>query len=422
MSDESILNIQPGTVINGRYEVVRCLGAGSMGMVYACRHRELAGRLVAMKVLFPEVASDETAKIRFENEIFASYEVNHPNVVRAYEYFHDGDLIAFTMEYIGGGDLADKLGGTQPLPIPSIIRMLTQMASGVSAIHKAGIIHRDLKPENILLTPQGDIKITDFGIARTGVVRGLTQHGGVVGTIDYVSPEYLEKGEVDERSDIYSLGVLAYEMLANRPPFAGGSVIATMTMRIKEDPTPPNEIRIDTPDQLNRVVMKALSRDIEARYQTAEDLFFDLEDLASLPLETSKPEKSAARTAPEPFESSMPSEPLLPDEFLSQGSDVTEEWEIPSAPDTTDKTFTDTLGDYVAPEAKQELKSWSDQQGDYDWGEIPVEEEEEEDMTGDTSSPVVDSEHTLEIGYLLGSSVAFASGIFVGLIFLHLMN
>lgn len=281
MGEDHFLKLQPGTIVNGSYEVVKCLGAGSMGMVYACRHRELSGRLVAMKVLFAEVAGDSVATARFRNEIFASYEVNHPNVVRAYEYFRDGDMIAFTMEYVGGGDLAERIGGLEPIPIPTIIKMLQQMCSGVQAIHDAGIIHRDLKPENILITSQGDIKITDFGIARTGTGPKLTEHGGVVGTIDYVSPEYLEIGQVDARSDIYALGVLAYEMVTGESPFKGQSVIETMTMRLRTDPEPPRSLRSECPKGLSDVILKAMTRDPERRYQSAAQMQRDLQMIAS---------------------------------------------------------------------------------------------------------------------------------------------
>ena len=163
MADENLISLQPGTIVAGRYEVVKCLGAGSMGLVYACRHRELAGHLVAIKVLFPEVAQDNVAAARFRNEIVASYGVSHPNVVRAYEYFRDGDLVAYTMEFVGGGDLADQLSDPAArIEIPEIVRLLAQITSGVQSIHDAGIVHRDLKPENILLTERGDVKITDF--------------------------------------------------------------------------------------------------------------------------------------------------------------------------------------------------------------------------------------------------------------------
>jgi serine/threonine protein kinase len=284
MAQDHLLNLQPGTVVNGRYEIVKCLGTGSMGMVYACRHRELAGHLVAMKVLFSEVARDDVSAARFRNEIVASYGVSHPNVVRAYEYFKDGEIVAFTMEYIGGGDLADRLNEEEPIEIGEAIRMFLQMCSGVQAIHSAGIIHRDLKPENILITDYGDIKITDFGIARTGTGPKLTEHGGVVGTIDYVSPEYLEKGQVDHRSDIYALGILGYEMVTGQAPFKGKTVIETMTMRLKSDPALPMDLRPDCPQELNDIIMHAMARDSEKRYQSAEEMLADLKKLESIGL------------------------------------------------------------------------------------------------------------------------------------------
>lgn len=277
MADEHLISLQPGTVIGGRYEVVKCLGAGSMGLVYACRHRELQGHLVAVKVLFPEVAQDKTAAARFRNEIFASYGVSHPNVVRAYEYLRDGDLVAYTMEFVGGGDLAESLSDpSNPLSVATIIDILGQMCLGVQAIHDAGIVHRDLKPENILLTKDGQVKIADFGIARTGHGPKLTEHGGVVGTIDYVSPEYMLNSHVDWRSDIYAIGILAYEMIAGESPFRGDSVYATMTKRLKSDPKPPSAIRSDCPGELDRIVLKAMARDPETRYQSAYEMYQDL--------------------------------------------------------------------------------------------------------------------------------------------------
>ncbi len=279
MADQSLATLQPGTVISGRYEVVKCLGAGSMGLVYACRHRELAGHLVAVKVLFPDVAKDAVAAARFRNEIVASYGVSHPNVVRAYEYFRDGDLVAYTMEFVGGGDLADKLASGDRMPISVIIRYLAQITSGVQSIHEAGIVHRDLKPENILLTQEGDVKITDFGIARTGHGPKLTEHGGVVGTIDYVSPEYLEKGQVDARSDIYAIGVLGYEMITGQSPFKGDSVIATMQARLRADPPQPIQYRPDCPSRLNEIILRAMERDPEQRYQASIEIYRDLQEI-----------------------------------------------------------------------------------------------------------------------------------------------
>ncbi|RMG43712.1 MAG: serine/threonine protein kinase [Candidatus Dadabacteria bacterium] len=282
MADEHLISLQPGTVIAGRYEVVKCLGAGSMGLVYACRHRELSGHMVAVKVLFPEVAQDKIAAARFHNELFASYGVSHPNVVRAYEYLRDGDLVAYTMEYVGGGDLAERLTQVNnPIDIDDIINYLAQMCSGVQAIHDAGIVHRDLKPENILLTRDGLVKIADFGIARTNHGPKLTEHGGVVGTIDYVSPEYMLNSHVDWRSDIYAIGILGYEMIAGESPFRGDSPYATMTMRLKTDPAPPSTRRPECPPELDVIILKAMARDPEERYQSAAEMFYDLQSLMS---------------------------------------------------------------------------------------------------------------------------------------------
>ena len=290
MAEEHLISLQPGTVIAGRYEVVKCLGAGSMGLVYACRHRELAGHLVAVKVLFPEVAHDKIAAARFRNEIFASYGVSHPNVVRAYEYLRDGDLVAYTMEYVDGGALADRLERPdKPISIPDIINYLSQMCLGVQAIHDAGIVHRDLKPENILLTRDEVVKIADFGIARTGHGPRLTEHGGVVGTIDYVSPEYMLNSQVDWRSDIYAIGILGYEMVTGESPFRGDSVYATMTKRLKSDPKTPSEVRRECPKTLDAIILKAMHRDPEKRYQSAAEMFYALQDL--------QPASSAAQSA-----------------------------------------------------------------------------------------------------------------------------
>ncbi len=306
MADEHLMSLQPGTVIGGRYEVVKCLGAGSMGMVYACRHRELGGHLVAVKVLFPEVARDKIAIARFRNEIFASYGVSHPNVVRAYEYFRDGDLVAYTMEYVGGGDLAGRISPGQGLPIAETVALWKEMCAGIQAVHDAGIVHRDLKPENILLTDDGHVKITDFGIARTGHGPKLTEHGGVVGTIDYVSPEYILNSQVDWRSDIYALGILGYEMITGESPFRGDSVYATMTKRLKSDPKLPSELRPECPRELDTIIMKAMAREPENRYQSAAEIFYDLQQLdaslglgdSSADLRTSPP--IAAKPAPGP--------------------------------------------------------------------------------------------------------------------------
>lgn len=276
-------SLQPGTIIAGRYEVIKCLGAGSMGLVYCCRHRELTGHTVAVKVLFPEVAQDPVASARFRNEIFASYRVSHTNVVRAFEFIKDGDIIAYSMEYVEGGDLADRLNSKNKIDIHDGIDFLMQMAAGVQAIHDAGIVHRDLKPENILISREGVVKIADFGIARTGGAPRLTEHGGVVGTLDYVAPEYLLENKVDWRSDIYALGMLAYEMMTGELPFRAPSITMSIQLRTQKDPKHPSEMRKELPEEVGDLILSMMYRDPNIRTQSAADVYYKL-----LPLSTNR--------------------------------------------------------------------------------------------------------------------------------------
>jgi serine/threonine protein kinase len=165
--------------------------------------------------------------------------------------------------------------------IAEFIKLLSQMTAGVQAIHDAGIVHRDLKPENILLTNEGNIKIADFGIARNRNGPKLTEHGGVVGTIEYVAPEYMLRSQVDWRSDIYALGILAFEMLTGEPPFKGDSPYESISKRLQVDPEPPSKLRKECSPEIDSIILKALQRDPEARYQSAMEIFVDLQKAAA---------------------------------------------------------------------------------------------------------------------------------------------
>ncbi|RMD87581.1 MAG: serine/threonine protein kinase, partial [Candidatus Dadabacteria bacterium] len=211
-----IPGFEPGTIFGQRYEIIRCLGSGGMGVVYLACDTEYRDFLVALKLLYPGIVDSPEARERFRNEIVASYRVNHKNVVRAFEYFDSDEYQAYAMEYIAGGDLADLMEGISPdnpLPEKKIADILFQISSGLNAIHSQGILHRDLKPENILLTPDGVVKINDFGVARLKGSITLTAVGAMVGTPKYVSPEYIESGHCDQRSDIYAVGIIGYELL-----------------------------------------------------------------------------------------------------------------------------------------------------------------------------------------------------------------
>lgn len=262
----------PGTIVCGTYEVVRFLGVGSSGLVYLCKHRELNNHLVAMKVLSVESAAQTE---RFKREILATYKVNHQNVIRPYELVTTPDLVAFTMEFAGGESLSERLAREGMLPIRQLVDILVSICSGLHAIHEAGIIHRDLKPANILTTAEGNIKITDFGIARVERAPGLSPNG-IIGTVEYISPEYVAHGHVDRRSDIYSLGVMAYEMITGKVPFASDAPARTVCMRLSETPEAINSLRNDCPLFLTRIVEKALERNPGARYQTASEMSADL--------------------------------------------------------------------------------------------------------------------------------------------------
>lgn len=280
-----------GTVIAERLTVTKFLGSGLMGMVYACKHKGIANRLVALKVLFPNFVKDAVSCARFRHEIVATYGISHPHVVKAFEYIRDGDIVAYTMEHVDAGDLADKLESTGRLTLKDTIRIMMQICSGLEAIHDAHIVHRDLKPENILLTQSGDVKIADFGIARSHVGPRVTAHGGVLGTIDYVSPEYMESGSFDVRSDIYAVGVLGYEMLLGESPFKhlkADSVVQGIKNRLAFVPPPPSAVRHACPAVLDAIILKALERDPNKRFQSAREMFTALQELSSRADDTSQ--------------------------------------------------------------------------------------------------------------------------------------
>lgn len=289
-----MIGLEPGSLFGGRYEVIKHLGAGGMGAVYlACdpRHRDF---LVALKILYPGVIKTEETRVRFRNEIVASYRVNHRNIVRAYEYFDEAHYQAYAMEYVDGGDLLQRMQDG-PLPIGLCIDVLKQVAEGLGAVHAEGICHRDLKPENILLTKKGVVKITDFGVARLKGAEGLTQAGAMVGTPKYVAPEYIETGESDHRGDIFALGVIAYEMLTGASPFREESRTALMVERFHNEVTPLIEQRPDCPARLVEIVEKAMKVRLSERYQNAEELVSDLsliQEGAPVTLAIEKPKRS----------------------------------------------------------------------------------------------------------------------------------
>lgn len=287
-----------GTILVDRYEVVEWIGKGMSASVFHCRDYLLSGLSVAVKIFAAGVSDDDTAAARLFRELLTSYDVNHPNAVRMYDTFRTNDMIGIVLEYVSGGTLADYIEKTTELSIKDFKNKLIQICAGLEAIHSVGVVHRDLKPENILIDETGYIlKITDFGVARGCVVeqegvgqtyipvyqgnshlaQRKTEHGALVGTLVYVSPEYLLKGIVDYRSDIYAFGVIAYEMLTGQDLFPNLSDIDFLKAKVGNDPKSPREINPDCPAELSGIIMKALRRNPGERYQTVLELKFDLQ-------------------------------------------------------------------------------------------------------------------------------------------------
>lgn len=273
-----MIGLQSGSLFAQRYEILTPIGSGGMGAVYlACDPRK-RDFLVALKVLDPAMLRSEQALARFRNEIIAAYGVDHPNIVRAYEYFDEADFQAYAMEYIDGGTLKSFLRAGKLDPAFTV-NVLLQVTSGLEAVHAQNIVHRDLKPENLLITKKGMVKISDFGVARLQGSQTVTHVGALVGTAQYVAPEYVETGECDHRGDIYALGVIGYEMLSGTSPFKSQSTVSAMLERFRVQPRPLRELSTGCPAELARIIEKAMSVRISERYQSAAELRADLQNL-----------------------------------------------------------------------------------------------------------------------------------------------
>ena len=269
---------QGPTVFNGRYELLRHIARGGMADVYLARD-ELLDREVALKVLFPEFANDPNFVERFRREAQAAANLNHPNIVGIYDWGQERGTYYIVMEHVSGRSMSDVLRSTGPLQPDRAAEIAADVAAALSIAHRAGLVHRDVKLGNILVSDSGDVKVADFGIATAlagGVDSGLTQHGSVMGTATYFSPEQAQGKQVDGRSDLYSLGVVLYEMLAGTPPFQAESPVAVAYKHVQEKPQTLIERGVPIAKSLNAITMKLLAKNPANRYPTAEDLRNDL--------------------------------------------------------------------------------------------------------------------------------------------------
>ncbi len=257
-----------GTVIGSRYEVLLPLGRGGMGTVYRARDRVLDEE-VALKVLRSDLAEAGEMETRFRAEIKLARTVSHPNVCRIHEYGEDGTLRYISMELVEGENLKERLRRTGPLPVEEATRIAVDIARGLDAIHEAGVVHRDLSPFNVTLDASGRVRVMDFGIAKrvAGETGAGSAAGYVLGNPEYMSPEQARGRRVDTRSDLYSLGVVLFELLTGRPPFRGATPVETLLAHA-EAPPPLDQPRIPSP--LRPVLERALAKDPEARFETAQ--------------------------------------------------------------------------------------------------------------------------------------------------------
>ena len=265
-----------GMMLAGRYEILQTIGEGGMGAVYKAKDREL-DRFVALKVIRPELASDPSILARFKKELLLAHQVTHRNVIRIYD-LGEGEGVKFiTMEFIEGKDLRSLIREKKKFTPEEAVDVIQQVCQALHAAHSVGVIHRDLKPQNIMQDASGRILVMDFGLARTLEGDGMTQTGALVGTMEYMSPEQALGKDLDQRSDIFALGLILYEMLTGKAPFQAESALASLIKRTQERATPVSDIDAQIPGALSGIVSKCLERDLNQRYESASAILSDLD-------------------------------------------------------------------------------------------------------------------------------------------------
>ena len=264
-----------GRVFDDRYEVIRKLGSGGMADVFLAEDR-LLGRQVALKVLFDRYANDEQFVERFRREASSAASLNHPNIVQIYDRGQAEGTYYIAMEYLEGRSLKEIILKYAPLGTDLVVSVSTQIVEALRFAHRRDVIHRDIKPQNIIVDNEGRVKVTDFGIARAGNASTMTEAGSILGTAHYLSPEQAQGQSVEAASDLYSLGVVMYEMVTGKLPFNGDNPVSIAMQHVHEMPAPPRSIVPDCPENLQAVILRALAKHPIERYLTAQAMLDDL--------------------------------------------------------------------------------------------------------------------------------------------------
>ena len=271
-------NTLTGTLFAERYRVTRKLGGGGMADVYLAEDQEL-GRRVAIKILHHRYANDEQFVERFRREATHAAGLSHPNIVSVFDRGSTNGSYFIVMEYVEGRTLKELIRSRGLCPIPMAIAYTRQILSALRYAHRNGVIHRDIKPHNVIVDPEGVVKVTDFGIARAGASQ-MTEEGAIIGTAQYLSPEQARGAPVDQTSDLYSTGIVLFELLTGNVPFNGETPVEIAMKHLSEIPDAPSDFRREVPDDLDHVVLRALAKEPSERYQSAAAMDADLETVA----------------------------------------------------------------------------------------------------------------------------------------------
>lgn len=303
----------------GRYRLTKTLGRGAMGVVYL-GYDEAIDRQVAVKTIHRALLEGEDGAEwleRFRREVRAAGRCLHPNIVTVFEFGEENGIPYIVMEYVQGRELRDYLKERQPLPLANAVAVAVQVLHALDHAHACGVVHRDIKPGNIILLPDGQVKVSDFGIARVEATGGMTQHGMTVGTPSYMAPEQFGGREVDRRADLYATGVVLFETLTGVRPFAGGSASDLMYKVLHDIPSPVTRVNPRLPPEIDGVLAKALAKAPDQRFQSANQFIAALEKLRLVEREAAVDGSTLLRVAPvqapEPPPSSIPSgwDPVL---------------------------------------------------------------------------------------------------------------